>query len=71
MLQYFRWYHPADGSLWKEVINEAAELKTFGIDTLWLPPAHKDIEGKSSAGYNVYDHYDLGELGQKGSIATR
>ncbi|RBQ11708.1 alpha-amylase [Pedobacter miscanthi] len=71
MLQYFQWYYPADGSLWKKIINEAAELKTFGIDTLWLPPAHKGMEGKSSAGYDVYDHYDLGEFDQKGSVATK
>lgn len=71
MLQYFQWYYPADGSLWKKMEKEAAELKAFGIDTLWLPPAHKGMDGRSSAGYDVYDHYDLGEFDQKGTVATK
>lgn len=71
MLQYFQWYYPADGSLWKKMEREAAELKAFGIDTLWLPPAHKGMDGGVSTGYDVYDHYDLGEFDQKGSVATK
>ncbi|PWS26626.1 alpha-amylase [Pedobacter yonginense] len=71
MLQYFQWYYPADGSLWKKMITEANELKTFGIDTLWIPPAHKGMDGGQSTGYDVYDRYDLGEFDQKGSIATK
>ncbi|KLT64360.1 alpha-amylase [Pedobacter sp. BMA] len=71
MLQYFQWYYPADGSLWKKMEREAEELKTFGIDTLWLPPAHKGMDGGVSTGYDVYDHYDLGEFNQKGSVATK
>lgn len=71
MLQYFQWYYPADGSLWKKMEAEASELKAFGIDTLWLPPAHKGMEGKASAGYDSYDLYDLGEFDQKGSLRTK
>lgn len=71
MLQYFQWYYPADGSLWKKMEAEAAQIKAFGIDTLWLPPAHKGMEGKESAGYDSYDLYDLGEFDQKGSIRTK
>ena len=71
MLQYFQWYYPADGSLWKKITKDAKELKAFGIDTLWIPPAHKGMDGKESTGYDVYDHYDLGEFDQKGSIATK
>lgn len=71
MLQYFQWYYPADGSLWKKIEAEAAELKSLGIDTLWLPPAHKGAEGKNSSGYDSYDLYDLGEFEQKGSIRTK
>lgn len=71
MLQYFQWYYPADGSLWNKMKTEAVELKAFGIDTLWLPPAHKGMEGKTSAGYDVYDHYDLGEFDQKGCVETK
>ena len=71
MLQYFQWYYPADGSLWKKMEKEAEELKAFGIDTLWLPPAHKGMDGKNSPGYDIYDHYDLGEFDQKGSVGTK
>jgi len=71
MLQYFQWYYPADGSLWKKMETEAQELKAFGIDTLWLPPAHKGMDGKKSTGYDSYDLYDLGEFDQKGSIRTK
>jgi alpha-amylase len=71
MLQYFQWYYPADGSLWKKMETEAAELKAFGIDTLWLPPSHKGMDGKGSSGYDSYDLYDLGEFDQKGGVRTK
>ncbi|KQR66929.1 alpha-amylase [Pedobacter sp. Leaf176] len=71
MLQYFQWYYPADGSLWKKMNAEATQIKAFGIDTLWLPPAYKGMDGKQSPGYDVYDHYDLGEFDQKGSVITK
>ncbi|GAA4206028.1 alpha-amylase [Pedobacter jeongneungensis] len=71
MLQYFQWYYPSDGSLWKKLKDEATELKSFGIDTLWLPPAHKGMDGEKSTGYDSYDLYDLGEFDQKGSVRTK
>lgn len=71
MLQYFEWYYPNDGSLWKKVQQDAAKLKEMGIDSIWLPPAHKGMDGKDSTGYDSYDLYDLGEFDQKGSIATK
>jgi len=71
MLQYFEWYYPEDGSLWKKVKADAAQLKEKGIDAVWLPPAHKGMEGAKSTGYDSYDLYDLGEFDQKGSVATK
>jgi len=71
MLQYFEWYYPADGSLWKKFASEAARLKQLGIDSVWLPPAHKGTEAEKSIGYDSYDLYDLGEFDQKGSIRTK
>lgn len=71
MMQYFHWYNPDDGSLWKEVESRAAELSKLGISGLWLPPAYKGIGGKSDVGYGVYDMYDLGEFDQKGSVRTK
>jgi alpha-amylase len=71
MMQYFHWYTSADGSLWKQVANEAKRLSELGITALWLPPAFKALGGGNSVGYDIYDLYDLGEFEQKGSIRTK
>src|SRR5215217_4213859 len=71
MLQFFEWYCPADGTLWNHFKNEAPRLKNLGIDSAWLPPAHKGMEGPESSGYDSYDLYDLGEFDQKGSVRTK
>ena len=71
MLQFFEWYIPADGSLWKHFKNEAKRIKSIGIDSVWLPPAHKGMAGPDSSGYDSYDLYDLGEFDQKGSVRTK
>ena len=71
IMQYFEWYLPADGKLWKQVALEAAKLKNAGITGLWLPPAYKGAAGKNDTGYGVYDLYDLGEFRQKGSVRTK
>jgi alpha-amylase len=71
MLQYFHWYSPADGSVWKKLRDEAKNLSEMGITSVWLPPAYKSTEGGFSPGYDVYDIYDLGEFDQKGSVRTK
>jgi alpha-amylase len=71
MMQYFHWYTNDDGSLWKEVEKNAQALYDAGITSLWLPPAYKGAEGSKDRGYSVYDHFDLGEFDQKGSVRTR
>jgi alpha-amylase len=71
MIQYFEWYLPDDGSLWKKVSREAAKLADAGITALWLPPAFKGPGGIHDVGYGAYDLYDLGEFNQKGSIPTK
>lgn len=71
LMQYFHWYNQADGTLWQEVAQRAAELAESGITALWLPPAYKGIGGADDVGYGVYDLYDLGEFDQKGSIRTK
>jgi alpha-amylase len=71
MLQFFEWYYPADGSLWRFFAAEAQRLKTIGIDTVWLPPAHKGMAGGLANGYDSYDIYDLGEFDQRGSVRTK
>ncbi len=71
MMQYFHWYNPADGSLWRQTAERAKELADAGITALWLPPAYKGIGGGADVGYGVYDMYDLGEFNQKGSVRTK
>lgn len=71
MLQFFEWYFPANGSLWNHFKEQSIHLKGIGIDTVWLPPAHKGVAGRESNGYDAYDLYDLGEFDQKGSVATK
>jgi alpha-amylase len=71
MLQFFEWYYPADGSLWNNFKADSQRLKNIGIDTVWLPPAHKGMAGAQANGYDSYDLYDLGEFDQKGSVATK
>lgn len=71
LMQYFHWYTPNDGSLWKQVAAEAQKLAADGITALWLPPAYKASSGINDVGYGVYDMYDLGEFDQKGTIRTK
>lgn len=71
IMQYFEWDIPADGLLWRRVGAQAASLKAFGIDSVWLPPAYKGAAGGYDVGYGVYDLYDLGEFDQKGTVRTK
>ncbi len=71
LLQYFHWYLPNDGNLWKQIKSEAPRLKELGFSTIWLPPACKGSGGGFSEGYDLYDLYDLGEFDQKGSVRTK
>ncbi len=71
MMQYFHWYTPADGSLWKKLAKNASALAEAGFTALWLPPAYKGAAGRNDVGYGVYDLFDLGEFDQKGSVLTK
>ncbi|WP_207637611.1 MULTISPECIES: alpha-amylase [Eubacteriales] len=70
-MQYFEWYLPADGQLWRQAEAKAARLAADGVTALWLPPAYKGAAGKEDVGYGVYDLYDLGEFDQRGTVATK
>ena len=70
MIQWFHWYGEADGSHWRRLSLEAANLAAAGFTAIWLPPAYKG-SGPADVGYGVYDLYDLGEFDQKGTIRTR
>ena len=71
LIQYFHWYMPADGNLWKQLIEDAPKLKAMGFSAVWLPPAYKTMKGPDGVGYAPYDLFDLGEFDQKGSVRTK
>ncbi len=71
MMQFFHWYTPADGTLWRQLTGQAGDLAAAGITAVWLPPAYKGASGGSDVGYAVYDLFDLGEFDQKGSVRTK
>lgn len=70
MIQFFEWHIEADALHWNRLKETAPELKSRGIDAVWIPPATKGMSTED-AGYAPYDVYDLGEFDQKGSIATK
>jgi alpha-amylase len=56
--------------LWVFLTNEADHLRSIGIDAIWIPPAYRgaDVNGP---GYDVYDHYNVGEFELNGKTETR
>ncbi|HBG88409.1 MAG TPA: alpha-amylase [Marinilabiliaceae bacterium] len=76
MLQAFYWDVPVDdennkGLWWNNLSNKAPEFKNFGISGIWVPSPAKGNWGIFDMGYGIYDHYDLGNYLQKGSVETR
>ena len=70
MMQYFEWYLPNDGNLWKKLARDAEHLAQIGVTAVWVPPAYKTTE-LGGVGYSTYDLYDFGEFDQKGSVRTK
>jgi alpha-amylase len=69
MFQGFHWFlrHDFPGSnnrsLWEFLRDEADHLRDAGMDAVWIPPAYKAAFNRTnSVGYDVYDHFDLGEF---------
>lgn len=71
LFQYFHWHCKNNGTLWREVAENAKALQQVGITSVWLPPAYKGQGGINDTGYGVYDLYDLGEFDQKGAVRTK
>lgn len=63
MLQYFN-------ASWNEIAAKVPELAEAGYSSLWLPPPSK-ANGGYSVGYDLFDPFDLGNVNQRGTIATR
>ena len=70
MFQYFEWYLPDTGDLWKQLTQDAQSLSEKGVTAVWIPPAYKAIKTED-VGYGVYDLFDLGEFNQKGAVRTK
>ena len=68
MLQWFE-------TEWDEIYRRLPEVAETGYDYLWLPPPTKAPTGQGTkwgnVGYNLYDRFDLGDIPQRGSLATR
>src|SRR5690606_14022250 len=60
-----------DGFWWDNLALKAPALKKMGITALWVPSPAKGNWGITDMGYGIYDHYDLGNYYQKGSVETR
>lgn len=76
MMQAFYWNVPVDeasnnGTWWDNLRQKAATLKNAGFASLWTPVPAKGNWGIVDNGYGIYDHYDLGNYDQKGSVETR
>lgn len=76
MMQAFYWDVPVDvvnknGTWWDNLSGKATELKNAGITGIWIPAPSKGNWGIEDMGYGIYDHYDLGNYNQKGSVETR
>ena len=71
LIQFFHWYYPGHGVLWKEFTKKTSRLSKSGITAVWLPPPFKGGAGAASVGYDIYDLFDLGEFDQQGSFSTK
>lgn len=76
MMQAFYWNVPVDeanhnGTWWDVLRQKAPDLKASGITGIWVPCPAKGNWGITDMGYGIYDHYDLGNYNQKGSVETR
>lgn len=40
MMQGFEWYAPADQKHWRRLQAQIPQLKAWGIDNIWIPPAY-------------------------------
>ena len=76
MMQAFYWDVPVDavnknGSWWDTLRVKAPELASAGITGIWTPAPSKGNFGIYDMGYGIFDHFDLGNYDQKGTVETR
>jgi alpha-amylase len=73
LLQGFYWNTTPIGQWWKifQTYNLVDAISQAGFSLVWLPPAYKGSNAGGSVGYDVYDHYDLGQYYQAGGTFTK
>lgn len=73
VLQGFYWDYENSNYVnsWANYPTELSpRLRGLGIDNVWIPPTVKNA-GANKVGYSPFDHYDLVDKYQKGSVTTR
>ena len=55
---------------WNQIADKMPEIAEAGYTALWLPPPTK-ATSQFSAGYDIFDPFDLGDQDQNGTIPTR
>jgi alpha-amylase len=76
LLQGFHWFlepnfPQSNGrTLWRFLKDQADHYRSIGIDAIWIPPAYQPA-GRGSVGYDVYDHYNVGEFPLNGTMGTK
>ncbi len=70
LIQYFE-------TEWDEIYRRIPEIAEVGYEGLWTPPPAKSphaggqFAGGGNVGYSHFDKFDLGDIPQRGSRATR
>jgi len=68
MLQWFE-------TEWDEMYRRIPEVAEIGYNYIWAPPPTKAPTGLGTkwgnVGYSLYDRFDIGDIPQRGSLATR
>ncbi|MFY8000843.1 MAG: T9SS type A sorting domain-containing protein [Candidatus Kapaibacteriota bacterium] len=81
VLQAFWWNcknNNYNNGWWNYLADIAPRLKGMGIDAVWIPSVPKGANGGTDPqgfvyemGYSTFDHYDLGDKYQRGTLKTR
>ena len=73
LLQGFWWdyYNNDFNNDWSNyLVKLAPRLKAIGLDAVYIPPSIKN-KASFDMGYAPFDHYDLGDKYQKGTLSTK
>ena len=73
LLQGFYWNVTPENGWWInfQTWNLVTVISEAGFTMIWLPPAYKGSNAGGSVGYDVFDHFDLGEYFQAGGTFTK